>query len=39
MTEVKRMVWADLKQVRDRLAAPPPAPPADAAPEQHSLFD
>jgi DNA polymerase len=39
MTEVKRMVWADLKQVRDRVTAPPPAAPADAAPEQHSLFD
>jgi DNA polymerase len=38
MTEVKRLVWVDLKQVRDRLAAPP-EPPAAAAPEQHSLFD
>ena len=36
MAEVKRLVWNDLKQVRDRLNAPPPAPPS---PEQHSLFD
>jgi DNA polymerase len=39
MTEVKRMVWGDLKQVRDRLNAPPPVQPADPLPEQHSLFD
>jgi DNA polymerase len=39
MTEVKRMVWGDLKQVRDRVNAPPPVQPADAPPEQHSLFD
>lgn len=38
MTEVKRLVWVDLKQVRDRLTTPP-EPPAAAAPEQHSLFD
>jgi uracil-DNA glycosylase len=37
MTEVKRLVWNDLKAVRDRLAAPPPAP--DPAVEQKSLFD
>ncbi|HEY4440444.1 MAG TPA: uracil-DNA glycosylase [Candidatus Elarobacter sp.] len=36
MTEVKRLVWNDLKQVRDRLqAADEPA----AVPEQHSLFE
>jgi DNA polymerase len=38
MTEVKRLVWVDLKHVRDRLATPP-EPPAAPAPEQHSLFD
>ncbi|BDE05511.1 uracil-DNA glycosylase [Vulcanimicrobium alpinum] len=36
MTEVKRLVWNDLKQVRDRLNAPPPASPP---PAQHTLFD
>jgi uracil-DNA glycosylase family 4 len=37
MNEVKKLVWADLKQVRDRLAEPPPA--VEARPEQHGLFD
>jgi DNA polymerase len=37
MTEVKKLVFADLKQVRARLIEPVPA--AQAAPEQHSLFD
>ena len=37
MTEVKRLVWTDLKQVRDRLRTPPSA---DAgSPQQDSLFD
>jgi uracil-DNA glycosylase family 4 len=36
MTEVKRLVFDDLKAVRDRLAAPPDEP---AAQEQQSLFD
>jgi DNA polymerase len=36
MTEVKRLVYEDLKAVRDRVAAPPPAPKAE---EQQSLFD
>jgi hypothetical protein len=36
MTEVKRLVYADLKAVRDRITAPPPAP---VAVEQQSLFD
>ncbi len=35
MTEVKRLVWADLKQVRDRINTPPEKP---AQPEQSSLF-
>ena len=35
MSEVKRLVWNDLKQVRDRLTAPPEAEPQ---PEQSSLF-
>jgi uracil-DNA glycosylase len=35
MTEVKRLVWNDLKAVRDRLKAPPEKP---AEPEQSSLF-
>jgi uracil-DNA glycosylase family 4 len=35
MTEVKRLVWNDLKQVRDRLNAPPEQ---HAEPEQSSLF-
>jgi DNA polymerase len=37
MTEVKRLVWNDLKAVRDRLAEPPPEPPADV--RQGSLFE
>jgi uracil-DNA glycosylase family 4 len=37
MNEVKKLVWADLKQVRDRLAEPPPA--VEARLEQHGLFD
>jgi DNA polymerase len=37
MTEVKRMVWGDLKAVRDRLRAPAESRPAE--PEQHSLFE
>ena len=36
MTEVKRLVWADLKAVRDRLREPLPE---RTEPEQHSLFD
>ena len=36
MTEVKRLVYDDLKAVRDRVAAPPPEPKAE---EQQSLFD
>ena len=35
MSEVKRLVWNDLKAVRDRLAVPPEAA---AQPEQSSLF-
>lgn len=38
MTEVKRLVYADLKAVRERIDAPPPAPPQTDA-EQQSLFD
>ena len=37
MTEVKRLVWDDLKQVRDRLRAAPETPAAQ--PEQGALFD
>jgi uracil-DNA glycosylase len=37
MTEVKRLVWADLKAVRDRLRAA--AEPRSSEPEQHSLFE
>jgi DNA polymerase len=36
MTEVKRLVWADLKAVRDRLKSAPETKPA--APAQDSLF-
>jgi DNA polymerase len=36
MTEVKRLVYADLKAVRDRVDAPMPEPKAE---EQQSLFD
>lgn len=36
MTEVKRLVWTDLKQVRDRLKAAPDAAPPE--PTQSSLF-
>ena len=36
MTEVKRLVYDDLKAVRDRVAAPPPEPKSE---EQQSLFD
>lgn len=36
MTEVKRLVWNDLKAVRDRLSAPPPETPASV--EQGMLF-
>ena len=36
MTEVKRLVWNDLKAVRDRLATPDAA---EAAAEQASLFE
>ena len=35
MSEVKRLVWNDLKAVRDRLRAVPDTPP----PEQHTLFE
>ena len=38
MTEVKRLVWNDLKAVRDRLAAPPPPEPAGEV-RQDSLFE
>ncbi len=37
MTEVKKLVWADLKAVRARLDEPLPA--AESKPEQFSLFD
>jgi DNA polymerase len=37
MTEVKRLVWNDLKAVRDRLRAVPEA--AAREPEQHNLFE
>lgn len=37
MTEVKRLVWVDLKAVRERLRAPR-APQAAGKPEQSSLF-
>jgi DNA polymerase len=36
MTEVKRLVYEDLKAVRDKVAAPPPEPKPE---EQQSLFD
>jgi DNA polymerase len=36
MTEVKKLVWNDLKAVRTRLDEPPQAEPA---PQQHSLFE
>jgi DNA polymerase len=39
MSEVKRLVWNDLKAVRDRLLTPPEPSAAEPAPEQHSLFD
>jgi hypothetical protein len=35
MTEVKRLVWNDLKAVRDRLRAVPNA----QSPERHTLFE
>jgi uracil-DNA glycosylase len=35
---VKRLVWEDLKQVRDKLAAPPPPPPPPEI-TQASLFE
>lgn len=38
MSEVKRLVWNDLKQVRDRLRVPPPGE-GEGTPEQHSLFE
>ncbi len=37
MTEVKKLVWNDLKAVRARLDEPPN--PAQEAPQQHSLFE
>ncbi len=37
MTEVKKLVFADLKQIRARLNEPLSAP--EQKPEQHSLFD
>lgn len=37
MTEVKRLVWTDLKAVKERLDAPPPEPPAAA--QQASFFE
>lgn len=36
MTEVKKLVWNDLKAVRARLDEPPQSEPA---PQQHSLFE
>jgi DNA polymerase len=36
MTEVKKLVWNDLKAVRTRIDAPPPP---ETAPQQHSLFE
>ncbi len=38
LTAVKRVVWEDLKQVRDKLAEPPPAPPEPEV-TQSSLFE
>jgi DNA polymerase len=38
MTEVKRLVYTDLKAVRDRLDAAPPVPETPPV-EQGSLFD
>ncbi len=37
MSEVKRLVWADLRQVQARLAEPVAVP--EASPEQASLFE
>jgi DNA polymerase len=37
MTEVKKLVFADLKQIRARLDEP--VPEVEQKPEQHSLFD
>lgn len=37
MTEVKKLVWSDLKKVRARLDEPPPAPPQPDAVQQ-ALF-
>jgi uracil-DNA glycosylase len=39
MSEVKRLVWKDLKQVRDRLRALHSAPEQDPALSQGSLFE
>jgi uracil-DNA glycosylase family 4 len=36
MTEVKKLVWNDLKAIRTRLDQPPQA---EQAPQQHSLFE
>lgn len=38
MSEVKKLVWNDLKAVRARLDQPPPSA-AEQPPQQHSLFD
>ncbi len=37
MTEVKKLVWDDLKQIRARLDAPVPADPVRV--EQRGLFE
>ncbi|GAC1659977.1 MAG: uracil-DNA glycosylase [Candidatus Elarobacter sp.] len=37
MTEVKKLVWTDLKEVRSRVSGPPPG--RDVEPEQHTLFE
>jgi DNA polymerase len=39
MTEVKRLVWGDLKAVRDRLREPLATEALAPAPEQSTLFD
>jgi hypothetical protein len=37
MTEVKKLVWADLKRVRARLNEPEAG--SGSKPEQHTLFE
>ena len=38
LSAVKRVVWEDLKQDRDKVAEPPPAPPAPEV-TQSSYFE